>query len=177
LINPANVARSHALCRACPRFLVAAPALGDRWRRCAEGRRERCRRKDRSRQCKSAPKCDLTRIWNKPLICQSHLPSAWTSGVPIGADWDPTKLSLSWPTSNAYPIDPLHSPTSLTSKYVDNIETVLPALQGMVDCARPSFDRFESAILVSAGNRSVISTLRAGWPGGRISFRLNGAGG
>jgi hypothetical protein len=39
--------------------------------------------------CKSAPKRDPARICNNPLICQHYF---LETGVPIGADWDPTKL-------------------------------------------------------------------------------------
>jgi len=42
--------------------------------------------------CKSAPKWDPARIRDKLLICRLYLPG---DGVPIGADWDPTKPSFS----------------------------------------------------------------------------------
>jgi hypothetical protein len=42
--------------------------------------------------CKSAPKWDPARIRNKPLIYRLYLPG---DGVPIGADWDPTRPSFS----------------------------------------------------------------------------------
>jgi hypothetical protein len=41
--------------------------------------------------CKSAPKRDPARICNKPLIYQRCF---LETGVPIGADLDPTKLSF-----------------------------------------------------------------------------------
>jgi hypothetical protein len=41
--------------------------------------------------CKSAPKRDPVRTCNDPLIYKRNFLEA---GVPIGVDWDPTKLSF-----------------------------------------------------------------------------------